>query len=245
MTLLRMLLAIRTPMVRCCLAAMLAVSLSVPSGFAQPTQGEQRRFEEALAAYDAGDYERSFALFQQLAEKWTGAQYYLALHHLTGAGTLKDEVTGVILLHSAAEGFPKAGRMLAGAYMVGLWGLARDRTSARQLLDLAVAEGDSDAQGMLSVLDMSSSRLTATRDEVDEYISSIPPRHEKEYDGFEECMQQLGNWALRASQHVFIMVPLKEAKDWFVGALMGPEPTYAKTGESIWECRGGRLRLWS
>ena len=244
MALLRKLLAIQTSVLRNWLAAMLAVSLSVAAVFAQPTPDERWRFEEALAAFDAQDYERSFALFQRLAEKWTGAQFYLALHHLTGAGTSMDERTGVIWLRRAAEGFPKAGRMLAGAHMVGLWGLTRDHNSARRLLDGAAAQGDTDARGMLSVLDMSPSRLTATRDEADEYISSIPPRHEKEYDGFDECMQELGNWALRASQHVFIMVPLKETEDWFVGALMGPEPPNAKTGESLWECRGGRLRLW-
>lgn len=92
---------------------------------------------------------------------------------------------------------------------------------------------------------ISASRLKATQESAQFYMKTNRPTQERRYDNFAECMKALKAKSDRASIGPLVMVPLRSNEDWFIGAIMGPEPGFARTGESYWECRGGTLRLWA
>ena len=81
---------------RTLLAALTALML-----FATPVVAGD--FEDALAAYDAGDYQKAFRLWEPLAEQGHAkAQFHLSLMYYKGAGVLRDFVTAYAWVNLAA-----------------------------------------------------------------------------------------------------------------------------------------------
>lgn len=234
--------------VRCACAIFLAtVSPAFWPGvaLAEPTASQGKALEQALSAMGANKFDLSYKLFLPLADAGLPeAQFWVGALHIYGSVQDSDPVAGVAWIEKAADsGFPKARLTMAQLHAFGHWGVSRDEDAARKHLRAASDGGDWAAAGMLRVLNMSFWRRMATKAEAKTYQDQVTPR-EHLYDSYDQCMAALIPWALNASQLVFLMVPLETADDRFLGALMGPLPDFARTGESFWECDGGRLRVW-
>lgn len=97
------------------LAALLALFL-----LATPTLAEGT-LEEAIAAYDAGDYEKAYALFLPLAEAGDAeAQYSIGFMLARGEGVPENEADGIVWLEKAvAQGHVKASFIIGLLYTNG------------------------------------------------------------------------------------------------------------------------------
>lgn len=104
-------------------------------------------FEAGVAAYDAGDFQRAFALWAPLAEQGNpSAQFNLGTLYEQGRGVDRNEATAAAWFLKAAErGDVQAQVKLAGWYESGT-GVARDPARARLWYAAALARPDARAE---------------------------------------------------------------------------------------------------
>ncbi len=126
-------------MIQAILVAMTALwALAVPAA-AEP-------FDDAVAAFDQGDYDTAFELWRQLAEQGSApAQYNLAFMYDNEIGVPRDHAAGIKWYRLAADqGYTNAQYNLALMYANGR-GIAQDLVQAHMWLDIAAAQGDTGA----------------------------------------------------------------------------------------------------
>lgn len=100
--------------------------------------GNQKKFDEGAAAFDAGDYEKAFRIFSELADHYDlGAMRNVALMERKGLGTDKDPKAAEDMMEKAARsGLPTAQADLGVMLMDGEAG-APDEKAALPWLELA------------------------------------------------------------------------------------------------------------
>ena len=110
-------------------------------------------FDEAVAAYDRGDYATAVRGFLVHAEQGDAtAQSNLGLMYATGRGVLKDEAEAVRWYRLAAEqGHDSAQWSLGVMYATGE-GVLKDEAEAVRWYRLAADQGDAIAQSNLGVM---------------------------------------------------------------------------------------------
>ncbi len=118
-----------------------------------PVPGNQKKFDRAAAAYDAGDYETAFKLFSQLADKYDiAAIRNVALMERDGLGTDKDPEAAERDMERAAErGLPTAESDLGVMLLDGAAG-DPDPKAALPWLERAAQAGHPVAQYRLAQL---------------------------------------------------------------------------------------------
>lgn len=131
----------RTPIIRnmaLCVAALFAVSSSM---FAQ-SDGE--KYSDALAAYEARDYETALELLLPLADRGHApSQNLLAICYAYGHGFSADEAKAMMWLERAADqGYATAQRNIGLNYAYARWGVDKDTDEAVRWFALAAAQGD-------------------------------------------------------------------------------------------------------
>ena len=131
---------------RTLLAALTALML-----FATPVVAGD--FEHAVAAYNAGNYEKAFRLWKPLAEQGDAdAQYNLGLMYDYGEGVPKDDAKAVYWYRKAAEqGHAKAQFNLGWMYANGE-GVAEDGAKAFSWYRKAAEQGHAKAQVKLGAM---------------------------------------------------------------------------------------------
>lgn len=140
------------------LAALFALLL-----LATPTLAEGT-LEEAIAAYDAGEYEKAYALFLPLAEAGDAeAQYWVAKFFILGKGVPESQAEALPWLHaSAAQDFSEAAYVLSLIYIDGD-DFLRDEELALQYLYQASKLCHVDAAATLGMELMTSDRNPETK----------------------------------------------------------------------------------
>lgn len=110
-------------------------------------------FEQAAAAYEAGDYLRAAMLWRRLAEQGDAdAQYNLGILHYHGQGVSHNPAAAVDWYRQAArQGHPAAQYNLGVAYARGI-GLEQDWRAAMRWWQQAAAQGHAQAQYNLGFL---------------------------------------------------------------------------------------------
>lgn len=113
----------------------------------------QARFDDGTAAYDAGDYEKAYSIFRELADNDDiAALRNVALMERRGLGTDKDPQAAIADYKEAAEkGLPTAQSDLAEMYLDGEAG-PPDPKAALPWLERAVAANHPMAQFHLAEL---------------------------------------------------------------------------------------------
>jgi len=108
----------------------------------------------ALAAYQQGDYQQAYQLFEPLAIRGDhGAEFYLALMCHNGQGVERDvDETLKWLRRSASGGEPAALTLLGRFYAAGGHGVEQSFSSARRYWGKAAKRGDVEAQVLLAQL---------------------------------------------------------------------------------------------
>ena len=109
------------------------------------------QYNSGVRAIQAGDYDKSFLVFKQLAEKGhKHAQNQLALHYSQGQGTKKDNALAVKWYSASAnQGHAGAQYWLAKAYLEGE-GVTQDFNEAEKWFLESATQKDLDAQGALA-----------------------------------------------------------------------------------------------
>ncbi|MBI4424713.1 MAG: sel1 repeat family protein, partial [Elusimicrobia bacterium] len=130
-------------------------ALALFGGAAAGTEGSRRgaALEEAFAAYQAGDFSRSAALFRDAAERGDPvAQYNLGVLYQGRQGAPRDDAQAAAWLRKAAEqGDAKAQNEL-GVMLAAGRGAPRVPESAAAWLRRAAGAGDADAPRNLEAL---------------------------------------------------------------------------------------------
>jgi S1-C subfamily serine protease len=123
-----------------------AISLSAVAAGAAP-------LDDAVTAYDSGDYRQALARLRPLAEQRNAvAQFYLGIMHANGSGVPRDlgEAQRLYGL-AAAQGHAPAQFSLGVMHLNGL-GVPKDATEARKFYQQAAAQGHARAQYELALL---------------------------------------------------------------------------------------------
>jgi TPR repeat protein len=109
--------------------------------------------DDALAAYQRGDYAEAMQLWRPLAEQGNAlAQYNLGVMYANGTGAPQDYVEAVRWYRMAAEqGFDYAQHNLGFMYANGE-GVPQDYVLAHMWLNLAVAQGNDDAKAARDIV---------------------------------------------------------------------------------------------
>jgi TPR repeat protein len=104
--------------------------------------GDQKKFDEGAAAFDAGDYAKAFALFSELADNYDlAAMRNVALMERKGLGTKKDPQAAEDMLEKAARrGLPTAQADLGVMLMDGEAGKPDEKAALPWLERAAVAQ---------------------------------------------------------------------------------------------------------
>ena len=103
--------------------------------------------EDALKAYNAGDYARALAIASPLADAGdTKAQVILGTMYIAGRGVPKDPVKGCLLLRSAAEHGDAVAQYRLGAALSQGVGGTRDLAEAARWIEKSAEQGYPDAQ---------------------------------------------------------------------------------------------------
>ena len=102
--------------------------------------------EDAIAAYDKGDYKKAARLFESFAKAGDAlAQFNLALMYTNGDGVLQDYKEGMKWYRlSAEQGNAEAQNFLGGMYVNGN-GVIRDNVYAHMWFNIAASSGDAKA----------------------------------------------------------------------------------------------------
>ena len=104
-------------------------------------------FDEAVAAYDRGDYATAVRGFLVHAEQGDAtAQYKLGLMYATGRGVLKDEAEAVRWYRLAAEQGVASAQFNLGVMYANGRGVLKDEAEAVRWFRLAVDQGHAGAQ---------------------------------------------------------------------------------------------------
>jgi len=126
--------------------ALLGAIILVNPAFAGP-------MEDAVAAFEAGDFEAAVALWTPLANGGDGqAQYLLAYMHLTGRGIPQDFLRAETYFRMASEQRNTSGQTLLAELFVQGRGVARNFSEAARLYGLSAKQGDAVAQARLAAL---------------------------------------------------------------------------------------------
>ncbi|HSG06069.1 MAG TPA: tetratricopeptide repeat protein [Nitrospiria bacterium] len=144
-------------------AALILMASLLALPFANPVSGGQ--FEDAVAAYERGDYATAYRLFQSLAEQGdAAAQYNLGLLYDKGKGAPQDYSEAVKWYQKAAEqGQAEAQYNLGFLYAIGQ-GVPQDYVLAHMWFNLAASrfsasEGD-EREMAVKNRDTASSKMT-------------------------------------------------------------------------------------
>ncbi|MBT4710271.1 MAG: sel1 repeat family protein [Alphaproteobacteria bacterium] len=109
--------------------------------------------DDALAAFEAQDFEAAVALWTPLANGGNGtAQYLLAYMHLTGRGVPHDYLRAETYFRLASEQRDTSGQTLLGALFEQGRGLPQNFSEAVWLYGLSAKSGDVVAQARLAAL---------------------------------------------------------------------------------------------
>ena len=102
-------------------------------------------FDDAVAAYDRGDYAQALKMFRQLATKGNAvAQFNLGLMYANGRGVSQDDEEAVRWYRlAAAQGYARAQYNLGTMYASGQ-GVTQDYASAHMWYNLAGSAGDAE-----------------------------------------------------------------------------------------------------
>ncbi|MTW23223.1 serine/threonine-protein kinase [Allochromatium palmeri] len=113
----------------------------------------QPNFADGMAAFDRGDYQQAFAIWQPLAEQGdANAQFYLGKMYFNGQGVAKDYSQALQWYRkSAKQGFAQAQNNLGSMYTNGE-GVAQDDAQAVQWYRKAAAQGADLAQFNLGLM---------------------------------------------------------------------------------------------
>ena len=111
--------------------------------------GAERRLDQALAAWNAGDHGVALDLWAPLAHRGHArAQSNMGAAFLEGRGVERDPAKAVDWLRRAAEQGDVGGqRNLALCYYEG-WGVEQDQEAAARWYEKAAEQGDADAQDL-------------------------------------------------------------------------------------------------
>jgi TPR repeat protein len=104
--------------------------------------GNQKKFDEGAAAFDAGDYEKAFRIFSELAGHYDlGAMRNVALMERKGLGTEKDPQAAEDMMEQVARrGLPTAQADLGVMLMDGEAGPPDEQAALPWLEKAAMAE---------------------------------------------------------------------------------------------------------
>jgi TPR repeat protein len=104
--------------------------------------GNQKKFDEGAAAFDAGDYDKAFRIFSKLADHYDlAAMRNVALMERKGLGTDKDPQAAEDMLEQAARrGLPTAQADLGVMLMDGEAGPPDEKAALPWLEEAAMAE---------------------------------------------------------------------------------------------------------
>lgn len=104
--------------------------------------GNQKKFDEGAAAFDAGDYEKAFRIFSELADHYDlGAMRNVALMERKGLGTDKDPKAAEEMMEQAARrGLPTAQADLGVMLMDGEAGAPDEKAALPWLEEAAMAQ---------------------------------------------------------------------------------------------------------
>jgi len=104
------------------------------------------KLEDAVAAFDAGDYQKAFRLFKPLAEQEvTEAQAGLAFVYFQSKGVPEDDAKAVHWYRKASEqGYARAQQKLGWSYLLGK-GVPEDNLQAYAWMSIAAAQGSESA----------------------------------------------------------------------------------------------------
>jgi len=109
--------------------------------------------ENALAAFEAQDFETAVALWTPLANGGNGqAQYLLAYMHLTGRGVPHDYLRAETYFRLASEQSNTSGQTLLGELFEQGRGVPQNFSEAVWLYGLSAKQGDAIAQARLARL---------------------------------------------------------------------------------------------
>jgi hypothetical protein len=160
--------------------------------FIKPQPLDQKKFDEAAAAYDAKDYDTAYKLFTELADEYdVAAMRNVALMTRDGLGTKKDPERAQDMMEEAAKrGLPNAQYDLAAMLLDGEAG-PPDRAAALPWLELASSAGHPLAQYRLAQL--YEEGLIVPKDErVAELLYAASARHG--YDPALERLKAIKGW---------------------------------------------------
>ena len=129
----------------------LTARLAVHLGKKLDVLSDKRAFDAAQDARDAGDLKTALDGFEKLALRGHGLAAALAGGmHINGQGTVINGAKSVKFLEMGRDaGNPEAIALLGMAYASGMPGIKVDYFKARPLLEIAVKNGDKDAQQWL------------------------------------------------------------------------------------------------
>ena len=132
---------------------MLFLSLLLALGLASVGPATAGPLEDAIAAYQAGDYATALKLWTPLAEQGDAfAQGLLGLMYFNGEGVPQDYVEAVRWLRlSAEQGLAAAQFELGAMYEFG-WGVPQDYVEAVRWLRLSAEQGNARAQSNLGAM---------------------------------------------------------------------------------------------
>ena len=104
--------------------------------------GNQKKFDEGAAAFDAGDYEKAFKIFSKLADRYDlAAMRNVALMERKGLGTDKDPQAAEDMMEQAARrGLPTAQADLGVMLMDGEAGPPDEKAALPWLEEAAMAQ---------------------------------------------------------------------------------------------------------
>lgn len=115
--------------------------------------GAADQFEDALSAYNRGDYTKALKLWRPLADQgMPRAQYDMGLLYFDGKGVSKDLREALRWFRlSADQGFTRAQSFIGSMYALGD-GVAQDYVEAEKWFRRAAGNGDASSQDWLGVL---------------------------------------------------------------------------------------------
>ncbi len=109
--------------------------------------------EDALKAYNSGDYARALEIVSPLADAGdTKAQVILGTMYIAGRGVPKDPVKGCLLLRSAAERGDAVAQYRLGAALSQGVGGTRDLAEAARWIEKSAEQGYPDAQFKIGLI---------------------------------------------------------------------------------------------
>ena len=139
------------------------LTLLISTSLAFPAFGGQ--FEDAVFAYERGDYAKAYRLFKPLAEQGVpAAQYNLGVMYSKGQGVPQDYFEAAKWYSIAAElGVPRAQLNLGLMYADGL-GVPQDHVLAHMWINLATsrypASEKEKQEGAAKIRDLAASMMT-------------------------------------------------------------------------------------